>query len=104
MCVSKFFRPFSALPMLPNARMGTHVHNPAVDVAKLLEAKQPRAMSRVIEGERLRLLATLSFACPQFCGLTYGGRVDRHSARVRSGVRNLAWELALARPLTSATT
>jgi hypothetical protein len=33
--------------------MPTNVHNPTVDVAKLLEAEQPRAVGRVIEGEAL---------------------------------------------------
>lgn len=33
----------------------THVHNTAVDVAELLEAKQPSAVSRVIEGVGLLL-------------------------------------------------
>lgn len=31
----------------------TYVHNPAVDIAKFFEAKQPRAMCRVIEGKAL---------------------------------------------------
>lgn len=31
----------------------THVHDPTVNVAKLLEAKQPRAVSGIIEGEAL---------------------------------------------------
>jgi hypothetical protein len=32
----------------------THVHNTAVDISKLLEAKEPGAMGGIIEGERLR--------------------------------------------------
>ena len=32
----------------------TYVHDPTVDVAKFLEAEQPRAMSRVIECEALQ--------------------------------------------------
>lgn len=33
----------------------TYIHDPTVDVSKLLEAKQPRSMSRVIEGVGLNL-------------------------------------------------
>jgi hypothetical protein len=32
----------------------THVHDSAVDVAELLEAKEPRTVCGVIEGERLK--------------------------------------------------
>lgn len=33
--------------------MRSYVHDPAVDVAKLLEAKEPRTVGGVIEGEAL---------------------------------------------------
>lgn len=33
-----------------------HIHKATVDVAKFLEAKEPRAMSRVIECEALKLM------------------------------------------------
>jgi hypothetical protein len=35
----------------------TYVHDPTVDVAKLLQTEKPRAMGRVIEGEALYRLA-----------------------------------------------
>lgn len=43
---------------------GNHIHNPAVNVTKLLQAEQPRPVSRVIEREALydQLVAILSNA------------------------------------------
>jgi len=35
----------------------THVHDTAVDIAEFLEAKEPRAMSGVIEGVRLDFIS-----------------------------------------------
>jgi hypothetical protein len=65
-----------------------YVHNAAVDVAKLLEAKEPRAMSRVIEDERLWQLDGIAVE-----RLTYGGGIDGHSTSVGGRV----WFLASSR-------
>lgn len=57
------------------------VSDSAVDVAELLEAKEPRAMCGVIEGERLPLLACiLSNVLLLF--QTYSGSINGHSTRV----------------------
>lgn len=64
-----------------------YVHEPAVDVAKLLETEQTGAMGRVIEDERLSLQQLVSMANSLGEACTHGGSVDGNSTRVGRGIR-----------------
>lgn len=55
--------------------MPTHVHDTGVNVAKLLEAEQPRSVSRVIEGEALRCSVNFG-SIPNCQTRTYSSSVD----------------------------
>jgi hypothetical protein len=70
------------------SRCAAHIHDPTVNIAKLLETKQPRAVCRVIEDVRLP-------GTPQSAPIntvekdlllhgcsTYCGRVDGHGSRI----------------------
>ena len=74
-----------------------HIHDPAVNIAKLLEAKQPRAMCRVIEDVRLPGTSQsapidtvekdlLLYGCSTYCG-----RVDGHSSRISRLIGLMTW-------------
>lgn len=78
---------------------GTYVHDTAVDVAELLEAKEPGAMGGVIEGVGLvagSLEPSLT-ASPIRCTVVARGQasptnssgIDGHSTRVCCGIRFL---------------
>ena len=93
----------SALPSLQSMGWrGTDVHDPTVDVSKLLETEQTRAMSRIIECEALGRSARLGSARVKSTGrasrkLTHGGGINGN----RSGIGRRVWFLA-ARSVRSA--
>ncbi len=61
----------------------THVHDPTVDVAELFEAKKPRAMCGVIEGERLDT-STEEKIRPLYCGyLRWSGKLELRELLLR---------------------
>ena len=65
------------------------VHDAAVDVTKLLEAKEPRAVGRVIEGVALPdtlALEVMADGQANGSGHTYSGRIDGDGARLGRGI------------------
>ena len=81
----------------------THIHDTTIDVSKFLEAKQPRAMSRVIESEALDRSAQAVRNAPP--SLTHGGGIDWHSSGVGRrigfltvGGVSLVWKLHMRLP------
>ena len=79
------------------SRCAAHIHDPTVNIAKLLEAKQPRAVCRVIEDVRLPRAPQsapidnvekdlLLHGCSTYCG-----RVDGHGPRVGRLIGLMAW-------------
>src|SRR6266702_1106879 len=79
------------------SRCAAHIHDPTVNIAKLLEAKQPRAVCRVIENVRLPRTSQsapintvekdmLLHGCSTYCG-----RVDGHGSRIGRLIGFMAW-------------
>ena len=74
-----------------------HIHDPTVNIAKLLESKQPRAVCRVIEDvglPRTSQSAPIDTVEKELllhgCS-TYRGRVDGHSSRISRLIGLMAW-------------
>lgn len=67
-----------------------HVHDTAVDVAKLLEAEQASAMGRVVEDIGLCLESVDVPLMVVVTIKTYGGGVDGNRTSVGRGVRSRA--------------
>lgn len=71
----------------------THVHNPAVDITELLEAKEPRTVCGVIEAVGLYVDNQYVFWGVELRIMrgrgAYSRGIDRHSSRLGGRIRFL---------------